>query len=208
MPLVSSRRRLTIVLAATVAAAGSSAGPALASGAAVACPTAAVTNPFAPWGDRADYLLAPEGDVEGAAAGWMVTGGAGAAEGNETFMVTRPSDHRSMRLPASSSATTARTCLGVEHPTFRFFAKRSGGSILSRLLVEVVYDDGAGREQSLPVGLVAASGAWAPASPLPTASNLIAAFQSTPISASFRFKPVGGGVWSVDDVYVDPRRIG
>jgi hypothetical protein len=208
MPLVSSCRRVSLVMAATVVATGSTAAPALAGGAAPTCPVAAVTNPFAPWGDHEDYSLAPDGDVESAAASWSVTGGAGAAEGNETFMVTRPKDHRSMRLPGSSSATTARMCLGVEHPTFRFFAKRLGGSILSRLLVEVVYDDVTGREQSLPVGLVAASEAWAPSSQLPTAVGVLAAVHGTAGGVSFRFRPVAGGTWSVDDVYVDPRRIG
>jgi hypothetical protein len=208
MPLVSSCRRFTLVLAAAVAAVCSTAGPALAVGAATACPAAPVSNPFAPWGDRADYRLAPQGDVEGAAASWSLSGGAASAEGNETFMVTRPTDHRSMRLLGSSAATTARMCLGVEHPTFRIFAKRSGGSALSRLLVEVVFDDLAGREQALPVGLLAASDAWAPSSVMPTGTDLLASILGATMRVSFRFRPVGGGIWSVDDVYVDPHRIG
>jgi hypothetical protein len=207
MPLVSSCRRVTLVIAATVAAVGCTAGPALAGGAA-ACPSAAVTNPFAPWGDNADYRLAPDGDVEGAAASWSLSGGAAAAEGNETFMVTRPKDHRSMRLPSSSTATTACMCLGVEHPTFRFFARRSGGTVLSRLLVEVVFDDLTGHEQALPVGLLAASDAWAPSSPMPTITDLLAPILGSAIRVSFRFRPLAGGTWSVDDVYVDPHRIG
>jgi hypothetical protein len=207
MPLVSSCRRVTIVMAATIAAIGLTAGPALAAGAA-ACPSAAVSNPFARLGDPADYILAPEGDVEGAAAGWSLSGGAAPAEDNETFMVTRPTDHRSMRLPASSSATTPRMCVGVEHPSFRFFAKRSGGTALSRLSVEVVFDDPTGREWALPVGLLTASEAWAPTISLTTATDVLAPILGNAIRMSFRFRPYAGGVWSVDDVYVDPHRIG
>jgi hypothetical protein len=208
MPLVSSCRRVTLVIAATVVAIGATAGPALAGGAPAACPSAPVSNPFARWGDLADYSLAPEGDVESTAS-WSLSGGAAAVEGNETFMVTRATDHRSMRLPASGSATTPRMCLGVGHPTFRFFAKRSGGTSISRLIVEVVFDD-RGRELALPVGLIAAPDAdtWAPSVSLPTLADRLAPLLGTAIRMSFRFTPVAGGVWSVDDVYVDPHRIG
>jgi hypothetical protein len=207
MSPASSCRRLATVVAAAVAAIAVTAGPALASGPAAGCPAAPVSNPFAPWGDGADYQLAPGGDVEDAGTSWTTTGGAGAAEGNETFMAGDPSDHLSMRVPAAGSAMTDRMCLGAEYPSFRFFVKRSGGSALSHLLVEVVVDDASGNGRALPVGLVAGTGAWAPTSSLPTVVNLLAPLHGNAIQASFRFKPVAGGTWSIDDVYVDPWRI-
>jgi hypothetical protein len=200
-----SCRRLAILAATVVASAAASAAPALASAPAAQCPAAPVSNPFAPWGDNANYQLAA--NVEDAGASWSLAGGAAAAAGNETFMVGSPSDHLSMRLPAGSTATTGRMCLGSEHPTFRFFAKRSGGSAISRLRVDVVVNDATGREWSLPVGLVAATGAWAPTSALRTVIDILAGVSGAGIQASFRFKPIGSGVWSVDDVYVDPFRV-
>lgn len=64
MSSVQSRRRLTLVVAAAAVATAAAASPAMASQSARVCPTAAVSHPFAPWGDVADYELAPHGDVE------------------------------------------------------------------------------------------------------------------------------------------------
>ncbi|MDX6680675.1 MAG: hypothetical protein QOG94_714 [Solirubrobacteraceae bacterium] len=206
MSPASSRRRLTHVAVAVIATLGASAAPAMAS-ATAACPAAATSNPFASWGDHADYQLAPGGSVEGAGAGWSLTGGAAAVEGNETFMVTGQGDHRSMRLPAGASATSARMCVGLQHPTFRLFAKRSSGPWTSSLAVDVVYGDASGREQSLRAGVVSGSGAWAPSQVLPTMVERIGATPTTTVRISFRFKPQGSGTWSIDDLYVDPHRL-
>ena len=206
MPPVTTCRRLTLALAAAIATIAATAGPALAGAPAAGCPAAATSNPFMQWGDAADYQLAPGGDVEDAGASWSLSGGAGAAEGNESFMVTSPTDHMSLRLPASSSATTKRMCIGAEHPSFRFFAKRDGGAAYSRLLVEVVFADASGRQRSIPVGLVQSSANWAPTKPLPTIVNRLASADTNTIDVSFRFRPQGSGTWSIDDVYVDPMR--
>ena len=206
--LVSSRRRFTLAVAAAATALATMAGPAMASGPAGGCPGGALSNPFAQWGDNADYQLAPEGDVESGGASWSTTGGADAAEGNQTAVVLDPSDHQSMRLPSGSSASTQPMCLGAEHPSFRFFVKRSGGSALSRLLVEVVARDSRGRQWPLPSRLVAGSGSWAPTGVLPTRIELLARFFGDTVDVSFRFTPVAGGSWSVDDVFVDPWKIG
>ncbi|MDX6677742.1 MAG: hypothetical protein QOE31_1794 [Solirubrobacteraceae bacterium] len=205
MSHVSSRRRLALAVAAAIAALAASAAPAMAS--ATTCPAAPTSNPFANWGDNADYQLAPGGDVEDAAASWSLTGGAGSSEGNETYMVTSAGDHRSMRLPGTASATTARMCVGVEHPTFRFFAKRQGGSAAGTLRVDVVYSDASGREVSLPVGEVSDSDDWTPTQALPTMVEQIGATPGSAVSISFRFRGQGGGVWSLDDLYVDPHRL-
>src|SRR5687768_6368874 len=46
-----------------------------------ACDDAALSTPFAPWGDHAPYKLAPGGDFEGA-HGWQLTGGAKVVSGS------------------------------------------------------------------------------------------------------------------------------
>jgi hypothetical protein len=207
MSLVSPRR-LVIAAAATAAALASTAGPVMASDGAAHCPPGPVSSPFLAWNDPADYQLAPAGDVEDGGSSWSLTGGARAQEDNETFMVTSAADRLSLRLPGSSSATTPRMCLGAEHPTFRFFAKRTGGSAAGRLGVEVVYSGGDGAERSVQAGFVDATDTWQPSQSLPTTIDAIAAEQGHAIDASFRFHAQGGGVWSIDDVYVDPHRIG
>jgi hypothetical protein len=202
MSPVSPRRRLALAVTAALSAMAATAGPAVAAG----CPVAPLSNPFAAWGDHADYQLAPDGSIEGAGAVWSLRGGAVAQEGNETFTVTSPTDHLSLRVPAGGAATTKRMCLGVEHTTFRLFAKRGAGSSTSRLAVDVVADDPWGRERSLTVGVLSGSSSWAPSPVLPTVANLLAPLTSNAIDVSFRFRPLGDATWSIDDVYVDPYR--
>ena len=204
MSPVLACRRLALMATATVAAIAVSASPALAAQPATGCPAAALTNPFAPWGDLADYQLAPGGDVEDGGASWLLTGGAAATEGNEPFKVGGSADHLSLRLPGASSATTARMCIGLESPSYRLFVKRSGGSESSRLVAEVVYDDAAGNEVVVPSGTIFAGDAWAPSPALPTVVNVLAPAQGNALDMSMRFTATGGGVWSIDDVYVDP----
>ena len=204
MSLVSVCRRLALVASATAAAVAVSASPALAAQPASGCPAAELTNPFLTWGDSADYQLAPGGDVEDGGTSWSLTGGADAAEGNETFNVMSAADHLSLRLPGSSSATTARMCIGIESPSYRLFVKRSGGSSSSRLVAEVVYDDAAGNEVVVPSGTISADEDWMPSPSLPTVVNVLAPAQGNAIDMSLRFTATGGGVWSIDDVYVDP----
>ena len=201
---VSSPLRLSLAVVTTVAAIAGMAGTATASDAVTGCPAAVTSNPFELWGDTADYQLAPAGDIEDGVASWSLTGGARAVEGNETFAVTSSSDHRSLRLPGSASATTARMCIAAEHPSFRFFAKRQGGSAAGRLHVEVVYDDAAGNEVAMSAGEVAPSSQWTPSASLPTMVSEISGGDA--VDVSFRFEAQGGGVWSIDDVYVDPTR--
>ncbi|MBA3747205.1 MAG: hypothetical protein H0W96_06880 [Solirubrobacterales bacterium] len=208
MSLVSPCRRLSLAVAAVAvtAAVTVTASPAMASDPAAGCPAAATSNPFAAWGDVADYQLAPGGDIEDGASSWSLTGGAGAVEGSETFAVAGSSDHLSLRLPGVSSATTARMCIDAARPSLRFFAKRLGGSDRGNLLVEVVYDNAAGNEFVATAGSISATEDWAPSASLPTVVSALAAAQGGGIQASIRFTPQGGGIWSVDDVYVDPVR--
>ena len=196
-------RRLAIL--AVGAAAASAAAPAPASASDAQCPVSPVSSPFAAWGDNADYKLVA--DVEDEGASWSLGGGAGAQAGNQTFMVGGASDASSLRLPSGGSATTPQTCIGSEHPSFRFFAKRTGGSPEARLVVEVVYSDAAGAEHAVQAGIVEGSWAWAPSGALPTIVDELAARRGSAVDAAFRFTPQGGGLWSIDDVYVDPHRI-
>jgi hypothetical protein len=161
---------------------------------------------FLRWLDPLNYALVSGGTFESSTAGWTATGGAGLAAGNETYNVAGGNQVRSLSLPVGSSATTPSTCVGLDRPVLRFFA-RNTGSALSTLQVDVLFEDASGTVRSLPAGVVLAGKSWSPTLPLPVVVSLLPLLpgQGTPVA--FRFTPLGsGGGWAIDDVYVDPRR--
>jgi hypothetical protein len=98
--------------------------------------------------------------------------------------------------------------VGILHPTLRFFARRSAGSALSTLTVEVLFEDAGGRVRSLPVGAVVAGSAWRPTLPFPVVANLLPLLPGQNTAVAFRFTVLGSATWQLDDVYVDPHRRG
>lgn len=182
-----------------------SAGPASARAAADACPLVALSQPFAQWGDPAQYMLAPDGDLEHGGAGWTLERGAGVVEGNEPFQVGAASDHLSLALPAESSATTAPQCIGVEHRTIRFFA-RSDSDTSGSLRVDALFETPSGTINVVPIGDVAARSSWWPVDALDAIVNRMAVSQDNTMSVRWRFTAQASGNWLIDDVYVDPFR--
>lgn len=158
------------------------------------CPTVVLSNPFLPWNDASNYVLAPDGGLEAGGAGWTLTGGAAVAAGNETSYVHGKKDSRSLSIPAGGSATTATFCLDQNYPTMRFFV---AGSSTAKLSVDVLYTDASGKTGWHPLGKVVPGSAWAP-SPI-----LKLADKTQQPTAQFRFSAENGKV-QVDDVYIDP----
>ena len=201
-------RRLIAALAACLALAllpsGASAGPLVAS--ATGCTDPAFENPFVPWLDPAHYVLAPDGTLEDGAAGWTLDGAA-TVSGNEPFYVHGAGESRSLEIAPGGSATTPAMCVGIEHPTLRFFAHRSGGSLLSALRVEVLFEDAGGDVHSLPIGTHSALGTnWAPTLQMVVGANLLALLPNERTAVAFRFTAASSATWRIDDVYVDPYR--
>ena len=97
-------------------------------------------------------------------------------------------------------------CVGIEHPTVRFFARRTSGWLLDSLKVEVLFEGAGGRVNSLPVGVVLAGGSWQPTLPYPVLASLLPLLPGEQTPVAFRFTPVGGAGWQIDDVFVDPWR--
>jgi hypothetical protein len=169
---------------------------------AAGCPDQPLARTFQPWLDPAWYAAAPDGGLEAGAEGWTLGGGAAVVAGNEPFHVGDRGDARSLSLPAGASATTPEICIGVEHPTIRFFA-RNTGSTSSALGVSVVF----GERQSLPVGVIAAGDEWAPTPVVPVLVNLLSLLGDQQVA--FRFTALDDrGEWTIDDVYVDPYKKG
>jgi hypothetical protein len=186
----------------TLTAPGAHAGLLVSS--ATGCASEQLERPFVRWADPFNYVLAPGGTLETTGA-WKLSGGAVPVPGNESYFVHAAGERQSLALPPGSSATTAAMCVGIEHPTLRLFA-RNGGSVLSTLVVEVIFEDALGLRHSLPVGAVVAGDGWGPTLPMPVVASLLPLLPGARTPVRFRFTPIGAGQWQIDDVYVDPYR--
>jgi hypothetical protein len=170
------------------------------------CDDPASARVFSRWLDPFQYVPAPGGDAE-SAAGWTLKGGARLVAGNEPWKVGGGADRKALYLPAGSSATTGVMCVGITHPTIRFFARRTNGFVLNTLAVEVLFEGLGGALKSLPVGVVPALGtSWQPTLPYPVLASLLPLLPGELTPVAFRFTPLGRSDWQVDDVYVDPWR--
>src|SRR3954466_5403583 len=118
--------RLVAALAAALCALALAAQPSHAGVLVASAPTCADTttsHPFLPWLDVASYVPAPDGGFEAGAKGWDLDD-ATVVAGNETFDGGGAADDSALRIPAGGTAQTPAFCVGLEHPTARFFAKR------------------------------------------------------------------------------------
>ncbi|MDP1848834.1 MAG: hypothetical protein Q8K79_13650 [Solirubrobacteraceae bacterium] len=190
----------TAALAAIALSAGSAAADAGPSPG--GCPDVPTGQPFSPWQDFADYFLAPDGDFEAGASSWQLEDGAAVVEGNEPF-VGAAGDHRSLRLPAGASATSAPMCIGEEHRTMRFVAMSTDASPLR---VEALYTKHNGQRKSVTLGNVRGTDAWAPSDVLAMRVNEDAGEYGDAMSVSLRFSARGNATWQIDGVHVDPFR--
>jgi hypothetical protein len=198
------RRSLFVSIAATLGLAvlPSAAGAGVLVDSATECSDASASQVFLPWIDPAFYVLAPGGDFE-TGDGWSASG-ASVVSGNEPWNVVGDNDHKSLRIPADKSATSPSMCVGVEHPTLRFFARSSGTGLLSSMRVEALYENNLGLLEALPIGLVLPNGSWAATSPMAVLANLLPLLPGERTAVAFRFVPQGSGSWQIDDVHVDP----
>ena len=198
--------RLAIALAGALCALAFAAQPSHAGvlvASAPSCEAQTTSRVFLPWLDLASYQAAPDGGFEAGAKGWTLSGAA-TVPGNESHYVGGRADDTALRIPSGGSATSPVFCVGLEHPTARLFAKRSGGTLLSTLRVDVQFEDALGAQHSLPIGLVVSGGNWAPSLPMLMVANLLPLLPGDHTPVTLRFVPQGAGTWTIDDLYVDP----
>lgn len=206
-----SRTRLTRVAAllvaslATLAVAASSAQAGVLVASAPNCSDFETSQPFMPWLDPSEYILDPGGSFEDGAAGWELDG-AEVVAGNEPYNANQDDGTSSLHIGSGDSARSSTVCVGLEHPTLRFFAKNSG-SLLGTLSVAVRFEDSLGNVHSLPIGVVSGLGGWKPSLPMVVTANLLPLLPGSYTPVQFEFMPNGGN-WKIDDVFVDPRRGG
>jgi len=195
----------TITAAVALGAGASSASAGLLVASAPDCDAQSLSKTFLPWWDIADYTALSGGDFESAGEGWSMSGGAAIANGNESYDVGGSDDSHSLSLPAGASATSPTICVGINHPTIRFFAKRQSGGWLSlaSVRVDVIFETSTGAIATLPIGAAGNGGAWWPTSPMLVVANLLPLLPGETTPVAFRFTAQGAS-FSIDDVWVDP----
>jgi hypothetical protein len=172
------------------------------------CDNGALTQPFAQFNDDNDYFLAPAGNFEGNAAEWADNGARVVAD-QEPWQVGGSGSH-ALSIPAGHSVVSPTMCVGIEDPSMRFFAHRSGGGLLaaaSQLLVTARVETSLGLTLEVPVGTLTTLTNGPKWNKTPTQIVLASLLpllpgEHTPIQ--FRFTAVGTSDWVIDDVYVDP----
>jgi hypothetical protein len=167
------------------------------------CAPQPTSKAFAPWKDYSDYTLAPGGAFEAGDPSWQLNG-ASIVAGNEPWKVAGSSHTRSLKLPPGASATSPVMCVGLEHPTLRFFA-RNNRALISTLTVEVIFETSLGLRAAAPIGVMLPSGQWKPSPKFLVVANLLPLLPGNYTPVQFRVRSVGLGTWYVDDFYVDPR---
>jgi hypothetical protein len=158
---------------------------------------------FAPWGDGAEYSLAPEGDFS-ATDEWTLSKDAAVVPSADPFSGA----HQSLLLGQDGQAATPALCVDLNNPTIRFFARDVGGNEKANLRVDVLYEDFTGHVKHLTIARLKAGGDWQPSIVVPIYMNMLAAASPTGVTAvAFRFKAEGlqkGETLSVSSLYVDP----
>lgn len=175
------------------------------------CAEHAFSQPFAAFGDAADYTLAPGGDFEGTLDGWTVDGTASIVT-DDVDNLGRGGDSKALRLSAGAQVTSPPVCVTTDYRTLRFFA-RSMKPATGILAVDVLYPEGDGLLNRVRVGLLLSSGKWAPTPVMSSATvltgvvNALAAAKTATTTTTLRVRltAIAGGAWEVDDVFVDPR---
>ncbi len=164
------------------------------------CEEQAASQVFLPWLDVASYVQAPGATAE-SGRGWTLDG-ASIANGNEPWYVVSRDDSRSLRIPDGASATTGVMCVGIEHPTLRYFVNQtSSGAVSGTLRTEVLFEGPAGSE-SLTIGHADGYG-WQPTAPMVVTANLLPLLPGGRTPVAFRFTARNGD-FQIDDVHVDP----
>jgi hypothetical protein len=190
-----------IAVAAVSAAVSAPAQAGVLTKSATNCGDPQITQAYKPWGDASSYKQVD--DFESGADGWTLSGGAKVVAGDASPKIGAAADSRSLALPAGSVAVSPPVCVGLNEPTLRFFSKKSSG-LLSTMSVWVDVQTSLNVWLTLPIG-VDLGGGWHPTLPYAVIANLLPLLPPDQTAVRFRFAPLLGGSWQIDDVYVDPR---
>jgi hypothetical protein len=162
---------------------------------------------FAPWGDDAVYVRAPQGDLA-ASDGWTLNKQATVVPSADPFSGAK----NSLQFVKGAEAATPAMCVNLDNPTIRFFVRDLGGNDKSQLKIDVLYEDIGGHVKHLTVARLRAGGEWQPSVILPIYMNILALASPSGVTAvAFRFKAEGlqkDETLSISGLYVDPLKMG
>lgn len=161
------------------------------------------TKAFFQFGDSANYSRLLNGGFESGSTGWVLSGGARVVSGNESYYLSgNRSDSHSLSLPAGSSAYSGTVCFALGDWHLRFMMKRlsSSGGMHVQVIVPGLLG---GLLTVLDGGTVSGSGSWAPSPRMALLLSNVTSLIGTK-AVAFKFTPVNGGSYQIDDVYLDP----
>lgn len=175
-----------------------------------ACPSQSFSSVFSPWGDTALYTLAPNGDFEAGATGWTLTGDAALVADNAGKIAEQAGDSTALQLAGYATATTPPICVTPGYPTLRMFANTLTHSRLSgsTLQLEVLYTDATRGGQAVKkLGTLPDEYGWDATRKMSIAQGQlnIKPDSSGNTYIRYRFTPLYGTTWRIDDLYVDPK---
>jgi hypothetical protein len=209
--LLGRRARLLLAVAGLAIGVSALTAPTASAGLLVAsapnCANQLFEQPFVRFGDTANYKLVGGGTFEGGAPGWKLSR-AKVVSGSNPYQVNGGGHSKALQISGGGVATSPTTCVGLEHPTMRFFVKSSGGLLsLSTMTVSVLVETSLGLVVEVPtLPLELPSTKWHASGRHLIVANLLPLLPNSYTPVAFRFRAVGGATWTIDDVYVDPRR--
>lgn len=209
---VSARKALLGITAAALSVAFAPAAQAATTTTTTATPVScnyAYEQPFSTWGDTGFYGLTPTGSFEaGTATGWTLSGGAAVKAGGNPL---RPeSTLYSLSLPAGSAATSPVICVESGSPWARMFANTTVRNLAysAGLKVEIIYTDAStGKTVTRAVTTLAQRPAWGPADRMALGGPVsIKPGSDGRMTVRYKFTPLYKTAWSIDDLFIDPKK--
>src|SRR4051812_27379990 len=175
-----------------------------------ACPTQSFSTVFSGWGDASLYTLAANGDFEAGATGWTLTGNATLVADNAQKIAAQAGGATALQLPNGATATSPPICVTSGYPTTRMFANSLTHTSLSgsTLQLEVLYSDATRGGQAVKkLGTLPDEYGWDATRKMSIAQGQlnIKPDSSGNTYIRYRFTPLYGTTWRIDDLYVDPR---
>lgn len=170
------------------------------------CSSPLIQNPFARFGDRRNYVMAPSGSFESGSAGWQLSGTAKRVTDADPVDLGAYDGAGMLSLPARSSAISPSMCVDFDYPTFRLTTK---ALTKGEFKIEITYPDAprpVWEELKKFDGyqFTNAGSGWRLSDDIDMKVDL-GGKESGFRRVAFRFTALTGN-WRVDDLYVDPRR--
>ena len=190
------------------------------------CHAPVIEQPYSPFKDDRDYIMAPGGSFEDQAAGWQLSEGGSIVPGDDGFtaagrLATSHAEGSLLRLEDGASALSPAMCVDLNYPLFRLTSAADDED--AELEVEVVYPNAPNPAFAEVEELEGDDGDFKTTVKVAKTPTSKASKTAWYVSDEIDLRPdLGGsewggrlvalrftaddGAWQIDDVYVDPRR--